>query len=97
MLFILGWVGWFFGRLIQAAVSRQREFLADASAVQFTRNPDGISGALRKIAGWNQGSIIKNPNVTEASHLFFGNGISGFSALFATHPPLEERISALKA
>jgi len=96
VLFILGWVGWFFGRLIQAAVSRQREFLADASAVQFTRNPDGISGALRKIAGWDQGSIIRNPNATEASHLFFGNGISGFSALFATHPPLEERIQRIE-
>ncbi len=96
VLFILGWVGWFFGRLIQAAVSRQREFLADASAVQFTRNPEGISGALRKIAGWDQGSIIKNPNATEASHLFFGNGISGFSALFATHPPLEERIRRIE-
>ena len=96
VLFILGWVGWFFGRLIQAAVSRQREFLADASAVQFTRNPDGISGALRKIAGWDQGSIIRNPHATEASHLFFGNGISGFSALFATHPPLKERIQRIE-
>ncbi|MCY2941006.1 MAG: M48 family metallopeptidase [Planctomycetota bacterium] len=96
VLFILGWVGWFFGRLIQAAVSRQREFLADASAVQFTRNPEGIGGALRKIAGWNQGSIIRNPHATEASHLFFGNGISGFSALFATHPPLEERIHRIE-
>ena len=96
VLFILGWVGWFFGRLIQAAVSRQREFLADASAVQFTRNPDGISGALRKIAGWNQGSIIRNPNASEASHMFFGNEISGFSALFATHPPLEERIQRIE-
>jgi len=96
ILFILGWVGWFFGRLIQAAVSRQREFLADASAVQFTRNPDGISGALRKIAGWDKGSIITNPNAPEASHLFFGNGISGFSALFATHPDLEERIKRIE-
>jgi len=96
VLFILGWVGWFFGRLIQAAVSRQREFLADASAVQFTRNPEGIGGALRKIAGWDQGSIIRNPHATEASHLFFGNGISGFSALFATHPPLEERIHRIE-
>ncbi len=96
VLFILGWVGWFFGRLIQAAVSRQREFLADASAVQFTRNPDGISGALRKIAGWDKGSIITNPNAPEASHLFFGNGISGFSALFATHPDLEERIKRIE-
>ena len=96
VLFILGWAGWFFGRLIQAAVSRQREFLADASAVQFTRNPDGISGALRKIAGWNKGSIIRNPNAPEASHLFFGNGISGFSALFATHPPLGERIKRIE-
>ena len=96
VLFILGWMGWFFGRLIQAAVSRQREFLADASAVQFTRNPEGISGALRKIAGWDQGSLIRNPNAPEASHLFFGNGISGFSALFATHPPLEERIQRIE-
>jgi len=96
VLFILGWVGWFFGRLIQAAVSRQREFLADASAVQFTRNPEGIGGALRKIAGWDQASIIRNPHATEASHLFFGNGISGFSALFATHPPLEERIHRIE-
>jgi len=96
VLFILGWMGWFFGRLIQAAVSRQREFLADASAVQFTRNPEGISGALRKIAGWDQGSLIRNPNAPEASHLFFGNGISGFSALFATHPPLEERIHRIE-
>ena len=96
VLFILGWMGWFFGRLIQAAVSRQREFLADASAVQFTRNPDGIGGALRKIAGWDQGSLIRNPNAPEASHLFFGNGISGFSALFATHPPLEERIQRIE-
>ena len=96
VLFIVGWVGWFFGRLIQAAVSHQREFLADASAVQFTRNPEGISGALRKIAGWNQGSIIRNPNASEANHLFFGKGISGFSALFATHPPLEERIRRIE-
>lgn len=96
LLFILGWVGYFFGRLIQAAISRQREFLADASAVQFTRNPSGIGNALRKIAGWSNGSILKAPHAAEASHLFFGNGISGLFALFATHPPLEDRIRRIE-
>lgn len=92
-LMLIGYVGLFFGKLIKAAVSRQREFLADASAVQFTRNPDGIAGALMKIGGLSHGSRIGNPMAEEASHLFFGNALSG--AVMATHPPLQERIKRL--
>ena len=91
-LMVVGFLGTFFGNLIKAAVSRQREFLADASAVQFTRQPSGLAGALRKIGGIPTGSTIVSPNAPEASHMFFGRGTSGFSALFSTHPPLEERI-----
>ena len=92
-LIIIGWAGVFFGRLIQAAVSRQREVLADASAVQFTRNPDGLAGALKKIGALDYGSRIDSPHAEEASHLFFANGLG--NSLFATHPPLTERIRAL--
>lgn len=96
VLLLLGWVGLFFGRLIQAAVSRQREFLADASAVQFTRNPDGLSGALRKIGAASHGSQIENEHAAEASHMFFGNAMkSSLFNAFSTHPPLEERIRAI--
>lgn len=95
-LLILGWVGVFFGQLIQAAISRQREFLADASAVQFTRNPDGLSGALQKIGAAHQGSQIENEHAAEASHMFFGNAMkSSLFNAFATHPPLDERIRAI--
>ncbi len=90
-LMIIGFAGTFFGGLIKAAVSRQREYLADASAVQFTRNPDGIAGALKQIG--RHGSIVKNPGGLEVSHAFFAQGASGFmQALFATHPPLTKRI-----
>jgi Zn-dependent protease with chaperone function len=92
-LIMIGWAGVFFGRLIQAAVSRQREVLADASAVQFTRNPSGLAGALKKIGGLTYGSRINSPHAEEASHLFFANGLG--NSLFATHPPLIERIRAL--
>ena len=88
----VGFFGTLFGNLIKAAVSRQREFLADASAVQFTRNPDGIAGALKKIGGFSAGSSVESPNAPEASHMFFGRATSGFSAMFSTHPRLEERI-----
>jgi Zn-dependent protease with chaperone function len=92
-LIILGYLGVFFGRLIQAAVSRQREFLADAAAVQFTRNPLGISGALRKIGGGAAGSKLENHHAQEAGHLFFSEGVrSAFSRTMATHPPLDVRI-----
>lgn len=91
-LMVLGYLGSFFGNLIKAAVSRQREFLADASAVQFTRNPQGIAGALKAIGAASIGSRVKNPNADEMSHLFFGEAISRWTSLFATHPPLAERI-----
>jgi Zn-dependent protease with chaperone function len=91
-LTVVGFLGTFFGNVIKAAVSRQREFLADASAVQFTRQPDGIAGALKKIGAAAQGSAIRNPNAPEASHMFFGKATSGLSALFSTHPPLGQRI-----
>lgn len=93
---VIGYVGVFFGKLIKSAVSRQREYLADASAVQFTRNPDGISGALKKIAGYDVGSRIENMHAEEASHFFFSNGLtSSLISLMATHPPMDERIRRL--
>lgn len=92
-LFVIGWVGVFFARLIKAAVSRQREFLADASAVQYTRNPGGIAGALRKIGGFTTGSRLDTGRAEEASHLFFADGLRArWLGLTATHPPLDERI-----
>jgi len=94
-LWIIGSIGVLFGRLIKAAVSRQREFLADASAVQFTRNPEGIAGALKKIGGFSKHSVIDSPRADEVSHMFFGDAkerwLTGGSP-FATHPPLDERI-----
>ncbi|MCK4744237.1 MAG: M48 family metallopeptidase [Sulfuriflexus sp.] len=96
-LLVIGYAGTFFGNMIKAAVSRQREFLADASAVQFTRNPDGISGALINIGASEYGSNIENPECSEISHCLFGAGMSSFySGLFATHPPLDERIKRVK-
>jgi Zn-dependent protease with chaperone function/uncharacterized tellurite resistance protein B-like protein len=96
-LIVIGYIGVFFGRLIKAAVSRQREFLADASALQFTRNADGIGGALRKIGGLSRGSHpgshIEHPNAEQLSHLFLGAPRRSLvSGLFATHPPIEERL-----
>lgn len=86
---VVGFVGLFFGNLIKAAVSRQREYLADASAVQFTRNPDGIAGALKRIGAAVFGSHLVSPCASEASHMFFA---AGLNSMFATHPPLAERI-----
>tara|TARA_B100001063_G_scaffold150815_3_gene140747 strand:+ start:4802 stop:6691 length:1890 start_codon:yes stop_codon:yes gene_type:complete len=94
-LLVIGGLGSLFGRLIQAAVSRQREFLADASSVQFTRNPDGIVGALKKIGGSEIGSKIKTPKAVEASHMFFSNG-GMFNFFLMTHPPLDVRIRAVQ-
>ncbi len=94
-LYVIGYVGVFFGNLIKAAVSRQREFLADASAVQFTRNPEGLAGAFKKIGALDAGSRIADPHAEEASHMFFGEAVGGLNELFgllATHPPLVERI-----
>jgi Zn-dependent protease with chaperone function len=95
-LMIIGYVGYFFGRLIQAAVSRQREFLADASAVQFTRNPGGLTGALKKIGGYALGSDMVSNDAAQFGHFFFAQGFrSNFGGLWATHPPLDERIRAV--
>lgn len=92
-LVVIGFAGTFFGNLIKAAVSRQREFLADASAVQFTRNPAGIGGALQKIGADSIGSVLQNTNSAEISHALFSQGFTSFfGGLFATHPPLDERI-----
>ena len=96
VLMALGYLGVFFGNLIKSAISRQREFLADASAVQFTRNPDSIGGALLKIGGYAYGSELKTPRIEEASHLMFCNAMkSSFMNALATHPPLEQRIKAI--
>jgi len=89
---LLGYLGVFFGRLIQAAVSRQRESLADSSAVQFTREPLGLKGALVKIGGFDRGSRLNDDGVEEVAHMLFAEGMS---RLFRTHPPLIERIKAL--
>lgn len=91
-LVVIGYLGSLFGNLIKAAVSRQREYLADASAVQFSRNPRGIAGALKRIGGYKPGSRILHGNADEVSHLFFGEAISRWAAIFATHPPLDKRI-----
>ena len=96
-LLVLGYVGYFFGRLIQAAVSRQREYLADASAVQFTRNPGGLTGALKKIGGFALGSSIQSNKSGAIGHFFFAQGFrSHFGGLWATHPPLDQRIRAIE-
>ena len=93
-LLVIGYGGMFFGQLIKAAVSRQREYLADASAVQFTRSSQGIANALKKIGAHSNGSRLESPQADENSHLFFGS-IRSFSSMMATHPPLEARIKAL--
>jgi Zn-dependent protease with chaperone function len=88
----IGSIGMLFGRLIQAAISRQREFLADAAAVQYTRNPNGIACALAKIR--DHSARVSSPKASELNHFFFA---STLHTLFATHPPIERRIAALKA
>ncbi|RYE61321.1 MAG: hypothetical protein EOP17_21245, partial [Rhizobiaceae bacterium] len=93
-LVAIGFIGVFFARLIKAAVSRQREYLADASAVQYTRNPLGIGGALMKINGMTEQSSVTSPFAEEASHMFFGS-VKLFSNMMATHPALEERIKRI--
>jgi Zn-dependent protease with chaperone function len=93
----LGYIGVFFANVIKAAVSRQREWLADASAVQFTRQTDGLEGALKKIGGIPTGSRLRNSrSAAEVSHMLFGEGVRrSFTSLFATHPRLTDRIKAL--
>ena len=97
VFWIVGYIGYFMGRLIQSAVARQKEFLADASAVQFTRNPAGIVGALKKIGGYVKGSKIDSASASQASHMFFGESHRSFlfSKFLATHPPIVDRIKHL--
>ena len=92
-LTVIGGMGVVLSRLIKAAVSRQREVLADASAVQFTREPLALAGALKKIGGFTP--YIEAADSEEVSHMLFGRAGRGFTGLFATHPPLPERIKAL--
>lgn len=96
-LLIVGYTGTFFGNLIKAAVSRQREYLADASAVQYTRNPNGIAGALMQIATHHERSFLNHPGGNEISHALFeeAQAHSLLGGLYATHPPLEDRIAAI--
>ena len=97
-LVIIGYAGHFFGGLIKRAVSRQREYLADASAVQFTRNPPGLASALKKVGGLSMGGVVNNAHAEELSHMFFADGIKrlfGGGSLFATHPPLAKRVKLL--
>ena len=94
-LVVLGWIGLFGARLVKAAVSRQREFLADASAVQFTRQTDGLANALKKIGGYASHSYIRSVDPEEVSHMLFAGGVSRLTSMFATHPPLTDRIKAL--
>ncbi len=91
-LMAVGYIGLFFGRWIKAAVSRQREYLADASAVQFTRDPNGIGGALKKIAIYSDASFL-NVDTEEVSHMLFGDGRK--MSFFSTHPPLMDRIQKI--
>lgn len=95
-MMVIGLIGVFFGRIIKSAVSRQREHLADAAAVQFTRNPSGLAGALKKIAGYSAGSRVRDPHAEELSHLFFANSLAtSWLGLMASHPPIKERIRRL--
>jgi len=96
-LIAIGAAGTLCGNLIKAAVSRQREFLADAASVQFTRNPHGIANALKKIGGSTNGSMLANAHAHEASHMFFSQAVKlFFGSMMATHPPLPERIRAIE-
>ncbi len=92
-LLVIGYAGTFFGNLIKSSVGRQREFLADASAVQFTRNNEGIADALKKIGGYAAGSVLETAEAPTMSHAYFSTGVSSIlQSVFATHPPLDKRI-----
>jgi Zn-dependent protease with chaperone function len=93
ILMAVGYIGLFFARWMKSALSRQREYLADASAVQFTRDPDGISGALKKIAAYQHSSYLQS-DAEEVSHMLFSSG--NRSLMFSTHPPLQQRISRIE-
>ena len=95
-LIAIGYIGVFFSNAIKSAVSRQREFRADAGAVQFTRNPSGLGGALLRIGGYKPQGRLAHHGAAQASHMFFVNGVRSFAAsLFATHPPLQQRVQRI--
>lgn len=95
-LMVIGYVGLFFGRLIKAAISRQREFLADASSVQFTRNPEGIASALYAIQHYSGHALLINRHAEDMSHMCFGNSVKHrLNGLLSTHPPIEERVRSI--
>ncbi|MFT6367575.1 MAG: Zn-dependent protease with chaperone function [Halioglobus sp.] len=91
-LMALGWLGGLAAGFIKAGISRQKEFLADASAVQYTRSPEGIGDALRVIGGYLPGTLVHSARAAEMSHIFFGQIEHHLWQMFATHPPLEDRI-----
>ena len=92
VVLLIGSGGILFAKVIQAAVSREREYLADASAVQFTRNPLGLGSALKKIAGFSGARREASEAELEAQHLFFASSGGFLESLFSTHPPINERI-----
>jgi Zn-dependent protease with chaperone function len=97
LLVAAGWIGLPFVRLIKSAICREREWLADAAAVQFTRNPDGIAGALQKIGGLYQQGRLNTPHAETASHLYFANSsFTPWLSFLSTHPPLAKRIQAIE-
>lgn len=95
-LTVIGYIGVLCARFIKAAVSREREYLADASAVQFTRNPDGIGGALRKIASYVRGGRVASARGEEVSHMMFAEARNSWDRMFATHPSILERIKRIQ-
>jgi heat shock protein HtpX len=95
ILLAVGAVTWFFGSLLQSMVSRKRELLADASAIQYTRNPQGLANALRKIAAMGDRSDMPKSGKPFA-HLYFNEHESMWAKLFATHPPIKERIAIIE-
>jgi len=95
-LWPIGRIGSLFAMLIHLAVNRQREFLADASAVQYTRDPIGLCEALQVLLEEEEGSRVRGPGLQFASHMFFASGRGTWERLFATHPPLQERIRRLE-
>ena len=94
-LWVLGWIGGLIAGFIKAAISRQKEYLADASAVQYTRSPDGIGDALKVIGGYIPGTLVHAARAAEMSHIFFGQIQHRLWQVFATHPPLRKRIERI--
>lgn len=96
LLRLVGWLGEIFSRILQAKISREREYLADASALQFTRNPESIGGALKVLAYTQGRSYLAQDNLEEVAHLFFAQALGRMFSWYATHPPLEERIRRIE-